>query len=460
VDDYRTGVPLVTYDELVPWIDRMAHGETDILFEGQPVAFELTGGSTGGRKLIPYSSASLADFAKAIVPWLSETMRRYAVQNGAAYWSISPAARAAQTTAGGLSIGLPDAAYLGDEWEGVFADTNAVSDWVGQLADIETWRLATLYGLVCCSDLRLVSVWSPTFLIMLLDNLEDTQEDLRAVLMRGEMIDGHALVADPAALARYESYLRNKDTRALWPHLRLVSCWADAASRPFYDQLRARMPNVDFQPKGLLLTEGVVTVPDTEGRRVLATDSGFFEFLGDNSETVLAHQLDVGACYEVIMTTGGGLYRYRTGDRVCCTGLLREAPCLQFVGRTTLTSDLVGEKLTEAFVDQCVQHVEGFRMLVPGREPLGYILVVDAKEQGVAQWRLADDIDRALSRNSQYKYARRVGQLAPLRIRKAKAPLHTYLMYLADKGGRLGDIKVPSLRAESYWAELFEGNRP
>ncbi len=437
----------------------MAHGDADILFKGRPVAFELTGGSTGGRKLIPYSSASLMDFAKAIVPWLSEIMRRYAVQSGAAYWSISPATRAAQTTPGGIPIGLSDAAYLDDVWQKVFVETTAVPDWVGQVSDIETWWRATLYALVRRADLRLMSVWSPTFLSMLLDNLEHYQQDLRAVLMHGEMIKGNALVADPAALARYESYLRSKDTSVLWPHLDLVSCWADAASRPFYVQLRARMPHVNFQPKGLLLTEGVVTVPSIEGHLVLAGDSGFFEFISDNGDFILAHHLDIGTCYEVVMTTAGGLYRYRTGDRVCCTGYSQEGPCLQFIGRSTLTSDLVGEKLTEAFVDQCLQHIAGFRILVPCNEPLGYILVVDAQEKDANKLELAADVDRALSQNPQYEYARRLKQLAPLRILKALDPMPTYVMHMAGKGVRLGDIKVPALHTESDWIELFEMDR-
>jgi len=454
-DEYRARVPLASYEDLSPWIDRMANGEADVLIAGRPVAFEMTGGSTGGRKVIPYSSSSLADFAKAIVPWLSDLVQRYQVEEGTAYWSVSPAARAPQEMAG-TPVGLPDGAYLDERWRRILAETSVVPPWISELTGIDTWRLATLYLLVCREDLRLISVWSPTFLLALLDGLEELNESLRAILAQGGVIADNPLPPNLSALEKYEAFLDNKELDGLWPRLGVVSCWADGSSRPFFDQLRARLPRVDFQPKGLLLTEGVVTVPDAEGRCVLAGDSGFFEFLSDDQEGLFAHQLRAGDEYEVVMTTSGGLYRYRTGDRVRCEDQAERGPVLRFLGRTTLTSDLVGEKLTEAFVDQCLQSVAGFRMLVPMHTPPGYLLVVDARERGATGPRQLEEIEAALSRNPQYAYARRLGQLAPLRLLRTHAPMRAYIDYMAGEGGRLGDIKVPALRPETHWVALFE----
>mgnify|MGYP000973600381 CR=1 FL=1 len=60
--------------------------------------------------------------------------------------------------------------------------------------------------------------------------------------------------------------------------------------------------------------------------------------------------LSSGSDYRLIVTTQGGLYRYDTGDRVCIRSMENGIPRLEFVGRDSLTSDLCGEKLTEAFV--------------------------------------------------------------------------------------------------------------
>ena len=48
---------------------------------------------------------------------------------------------------------------------------------------------------------------------------------------------------------------------ALWPRLVLVSCWADAAASDSAASLRRRLPHARLQPKGLLATEGVVSLP-------------------------------------------------------------------------------------------------------------------------------------------------------------------------------------------------------
>ena len=93
IEAYRRQVPLATYETLSPWLQRIIAGEDNVLFAGLPVAFEQTGGSTAGVKMIPYSEASLADFRSALLPWLAQVVNGYDLKNGRAYWAISPAAR-------------------------------------------------------------------------------------------------------------------------------------------------------------------------------------------------------------------------------------------------------------------------------------------------------------------------------------------------------------------------------
>ena len=50
VGEFRDRVPSISYDDVAPWIERAANGEADVLFKGRPVAFERTGGNTGGIK--------------------------------------------------------------------------------------------------------------------------------------------------------------------------------------------------------------------------------------------------------------------------------------------------------------------------------------------------------------------------------------------------------------------------
>jgi GH3 auxin-responsive promoter len=110
-------VPVRDYDSLRPWIDRVAAGESGVLTAEPAIAFEETGGSTSGRKLVPYTQASLAAFRAAVLPWLSDLARQSpATFAGQAYVALSPVARPAHLTAGGIPIGLPsEGAYLGDD---------------------------------------------------------------------------------------------------------------------------------------------------------------------------------------------------------------------------------------------------------------------------------------------------------------------------------------------------------
>ena len=408
--EFRESVPLVQYDQLTPWLDAIANGEAEQLFAGRPVAYERTGGSSSGAKLIPFSAAGLDDFRKALLPWLARAARRFAVR-GRLYLSLSPATRPSERI-GGVPVGLPDGAYLGSDAGAILADLSVVPLELAAIQDVEEWRSETIRCLENSPDLELISCWSPTFMLRLLEEIDDPV--------------------------------------ALWPRLRLVSCWASASSAPFADDLATRLPTAHLQPKGLMSTECVVTVPDDQDRPVLNT-AGFFEFLGEEG-VFLGTELQLGSTYEVVATTASGLYRYRTGDFVRCDGYARQdRPILEFVGRSALTSDLVGEKLTEPFISRCLASVPGFRMLVPASASNGYLLCV---ERGATVD--VEQIESQLCANPQYAYARRLGQLKPLRLTPVDRLFDRYVEIQVRAGVRLGDIKPNVLRTENNWLERIE----
>jgi hypothetical protein len=453
IQAYRKRVPLVRYEELRQVIERIAQGEADLLFRGRPAAFEQTGGSSGGSKLIPYTTHSLEDFQRGILPWLASLVSTYELTNGSIYLALSPATRQPQTTAGGIPIGLPDTAYLGPRAGRALMRLSALPGWVGEIPDIDSWRLASLYWLVRRSDLTLISVWSPSFMLRLLQGLTRQQDRLTALLAYGGKLGEHRLPADDAALVRYHRYLEDRESRLLWPLLRVVSCWMDGASRPFAERLQKMLPQAHFQGKGLLATEGVSTVPDSSGQPVLTADSGFYEFLDSTGKSRCAWELKPGEEYELVLTNAGGLYRYRTGDLVRFIRMSKDLPVLRFLGRNDLISDLVGEKLNEAFVAQCLGGIPGFNMLAPvtGEQP-HYTLITDHLD-GPRSERL-ERLEQALQANPQYAYARKLGQLAPLTPTFHPAPLDIYIKNAAPQQ-RLGEIKIPALLPPSMKAEWF-----
>lgn len=490
---YFNGHFLDTSDAtLAPWIERIANGESGVLTSAPVLAFEETGGSSGGRKRIPYTAHGLQAFQRGLLPWLDDLFEHFpALAGGRFYWAISPACRASTSTSGGIPVGLgSDAAYFGAQTGMAVAQALAVPGEVGAISDVTVWRQQTLLHLLGCADLVMISVWSPAFLTELLRH---------AVAQRNELADA---LADAAALragmVRAALASNPPDWRRIWPQLQLISCWDQAGSHAPAQQLRATFPGVTVQGKGLLATEGMVTLPLCDYPwPVLALESGFFEFLDRQGRTWLADEVQEGFEYEFLMTTHSGLYRYPLGDKVRVRGFAGRTPMLEFLGRGNCVSDLCGEKLVDAFVAQHLAALgQAFAMLAPDNgagnaqppaaattpmrdsttgdpahsqtagqsgEAMGdqsaahagharYLLLLDGATctaPGAAQ--LAAQLDAALCANPQYAYARQLGQLAPLAAARCDSPLEHWLATRMASGQRLGDIKVPALLTSCPW---------
>lgn len=468
---YAQRVPIVRYDALRGAINRMADGERSVLVTAPVIAFEETSGTSGGAKLVPYTAEALASFQRGLLPWLDDLYANVrGLDAGRAYWSISPAARALRQTAGGIPVGLPsDAAYLGEQVAASLLATLCVPPAAARITAIDEWRRFTLLHLLAANDLALISIWSPTFLQELLRHAQEDAGFYLRCLADGEPRFGAtatdtALPAPRACPARVELMREilaqpEPEWTRLWPQLAVISCWDHAAAKPYAAALRRAFPGVRVQGKGLLATEGLVTIPFGDAAMpVLAVDSGFYEFVDDAGTTRLASDVIPGAEYEVLLTNDSGFYRYAIGDRVRVHGFVGGAPTLEFVGRVGGGSDLCGEKLTEDFVGDALAALGlRFAMLAPiAAAPRGYALLLDAAEVEQSEAaRLAALADDALATNPQYAYARRLGQLTPVRALRCDHPMARWLALCQQRGQRLGDIKPVALCSIDGWQQQF-----
>ncbi len=467
---YARRVPIVRYDALRDSIARMAAGERGVLVTAPIIAFEETSGSSGGAKLVPYTEDALASFQSGLLPWLDDLHTGVeGLDQGRAYWSISPAARTPRQTAGGVPIGLPsDAAYLGNAVAGSLLATLCVPPAAAQITDIDAWRRFTLLHLLAAEDLALISIWSPTFLQELLRHAQEHADALVRCLVDGnpdvvegarELPPGPRVSRDRGDVIRDVLAQREPAWTRLWPQLAVISCWDQAAAKPYAAALRRAFPIVRVQGKGLLATEGLVTIPFGDAAMpVLAVDSGFYEFVDAAGTAWLAGDVIPGHDYEVLLTNDSGFYRYAIGDRVRVHGFVGGAPTLEFIGRTGGGSDLCGEKLTETFVGDALHALAlRFAMLAPSAHaPPGYVLLLDAAEvDAVDAARLAARVDDALAANPQYAYARQLRQLAPVRPLRCGHPATRWLDLCRQRGQRLGDIKPVALCTVDGWQQQF-----
>jgi hypothetical protein len=227
-------------------------------------------------------------------------------------------------------------------------------------------------------------------------------------------------------------------------------------------ELRNRLPQVFIQPKGLLATEACITIP-FGCCHPIAIHSHFFEFIDVNGRCHRAHELRINESYEVVVTTGGGLWRYRLGDHVQVTGFVGKTPSLRFLGRVGNVSDLFGEKLSEVFVAEVIRDLTNsvapepkFAMLAPHRLPNGWCYRL--YWEGTVPARASQLLEFMLLRNPQYGICRQLGQLEAARVHPVGPGSHErYVTRLVSQGMRLGDIKPMALSKLDSWAEVFPG---
>lgn len=427
-DAWRERVPILTDANLAADIAATAADGRPRLTEQAPLAFERTGGSAGGAKLVAYNAALLAAFRSATLVWLDGVLERYpAIMQGRFYATISPATRAPAVTASGVPIGLgSDAAYLGEDLAGHFLALLAVPPELGWIPDPDEWRIATLAALIAAEDLTFISLWSPTFLLALIEALPPIADAVAARLP--------APARARLAAARAGGGI---DTARLWPQLACISCWTDGASAGFASALAARFPNAAIDPKGVLATEAPITLTHgPEAQRVPALSQCLTEFIAADGTAHLCDELTAGQTYRAVITTPGGLYRYDIGDLFTCCGMAGGVPELEFIGRAGLTSDLVGEKLEDGFVARVLAGLPA--VLAPRSDAAGYEVVVDG---GHASPIDLAAIERGLCANPQYAYARAMHQLAPITLRKIDDLPGTLIASGIAAGRVMGDIK-------------------
>ena len=416
--DFAARVPMGDHASNVqPWIERMRTPD-DRKLTIEPVRFfEKTSGTTAEAKLIPFTNGLRKEIARAVAAWMGGLyLEHSSVFAGPAYWSISPPLIQTHPPVAGVPVGnLDDTSYFPPR------SARALREWLvmnqaGRPETADALYSHTLDQLLARRDLAFVSLWSPTFFLNL---------DHRLRKRLG-----------------YDFTWADE-----WPQLAVLSCWTSAQSGQWIGEVGERLGSgVKIQGKGLMATEGVTSAPYPGGSPVLTVRSHFYEFLDPETGDVrLAHELVTGSRHEVVLTTGGGLYRYLTGDLVKVTGHLDRAPRLRFVGRTGRSVDLVGEKLSEPQVIKALAGTRGF--LVPRTKPSGYLLCVEDAGPQAEGDALAARTEAALSANPYYAQACRLGQLSPLALHRLPGGFTAnFGRKWADRHGlREGDVKLPAL---------------
>lgn len=497
IASYRARVPIAGYETFQPLIDETMKTGMPVLTKERPLIYEPTSGSASAAKYIPYTASLQREYLRSIHAWLSDLYSCvHPIKNGRHFWSVSPPSQAARTTGDSTPIGFSDdTAYLG--WKGsVMERAMAVPSCVRHLSSVENFKYSVGYFLLQAQDAALFSVWSPGFLTLILDTLHRYAE--RIV---GDIASGSLSLPDPEPSAFLQPYVKARRRRSrecerlfsifsgdrpllyrsLWPQLALISCWADGSSAEGAARIRDLFPGVPVQGKGLCATEGIVSIPIFQsGGAVAAYTSHFLEFIPrDGNGALCVDELEEGNSYSVVLTTGGGLYRYALGDIVRVAGHMGSLPVLSFVGREHV-SDVTGEKLHEEEVERAVhaalaseQAAAAFWMVSPEQEGQScfYVLYFEMEDGDTFSRdraaRVEKRVEEEFCKNFHYLNSRRLGQLAPLRLfRVFGAGQEAYFRRCISEGKKAGGIKPALLDRRTGWRQWFTGgfcdteNRP
>jgi hypothetical protein len=481
-EEFAARVPLAEYDDFADAIAAARKGERFGLAAETPELLEPTSGSSGRPKLVPITSALRREFTAAVQPWIAWLYLAHPrLLLGRQYWAISPNTPV-PAEEGGVAAAIPtgfadDAEHLGFVARWLSRAVLCTPPELCRVADPDSFTRLTLIFLLREKNLRLISVWHPSFLTLLLDAIPRHAPDVLEALRTGRVPEHCVLSTElrDRIGARLRPERRRADELAglelgrhpervgeVWPRLQVVSCWEGSRSEPWLGRLRALFPRAVVQSKGLLATEGCVTIPTGCGRlHPCAVRSHVLEFIPANGATALpVWALERGREYSVVLTTGGGLWRYRLHDVVRVTGFCGATPCLEFLGKDNSVSDLVGEKLADRQVAEALEDATttlgvrpAFAMLVP--EPAGsdaalcgYRLLLElesAAGQPDAAPEFARCVERGLNRNYHYAHARRLGQIRAVQATVVRNGMDAYLAVRDALGARRGTVKIPAL---------------
>ena len=236
-----------------------------------------------------------------------------------------------------------------------------------------------------------------------------------------------------------------------------------------------------------MATEGIITFPmHCKDGHVLSTLSHFFEFIPIDSATGKADATAIPACevqkgrmYSVVITTGGGFYRYRLSDLVIVEDFYRSCPVLRFIGKEDHFSDHMGEKLSEYHVQKVLGQAftetglpTVFSLLTPEDSDQGfrYALFIEMDETGRIEQAASlkvtllksvlSAVEKGLHENYHYAYCRRLDQIKPpvlyvLEQKNGVSASDIFLNESMKRGQRLGNIKSCVLHRETGWKEAF-----
>ena len=322
---FRTQVPLRTYEELLPWIERILAGKPDVLWPGHPIYLATTSGTTAGAKYIPITRDSIPFHIQsardALLFYVYHSGKTDFVNGRMTFLSGSPEL---ETHTSGIPLGRLSGiahhyvpSYLTRNRLPSFA-VNCIDDWETKVERMLDESLA--------SDLRLLSGIPPWVQMYL--------ERVRARTGRA-----------PAEI---------------WPHLQ-VYVHGGVDFRPYQHLILEALGRPVDLVETYPASEGFIAFQDdyrAEGLLLRFNQGMYFEFVPLNevgkADAPRLHlgQVQLDQQYAIVLNTNSGLWGYVIGDTVRFVSL--NPPRIKVTGRIKHFISAFGEHVIQEEVNQAL----------------------------------------------------------------------------------------------------------
>jgi sterol desaturase/sphingolipid hydroxylase (fatty acid hydroxylase superfamily) len=439
-------LPVVTYEELRPYVEEQLQTGRPALTVEQPAMYNKTSGTTGQPKYVPVTPLEL-ELRRRHGALL--TFRQYAFDPLAFSGNVWAVASAA--VEGRFENGVPWGSASGLLYASmpkIIADKYVLPPEVFEVANAELKYLLMLRLALAQKNITYLTCANPATLLKLRSLVNEHWAGLVSDIERGGFwrseelpphimqATGRCLHAIPRRAAELRAIFERGQSATfadLWPFLRMVSTWTSGNCAVSAGNIRSILPvHARIVELGYLSSEfqGTITVDCETSVGLPALRDYFLEFIepeqwdAGERKFLQLHQLETGRDYYIVITTPSGLYRYFMNDIVNISGKIGATPALRFRQKGKGVTSIVGEKLYESQVTEAVHRAERhfglhteFFMMLADMERNSYELLIEAGKETAPAAVLAHFIDAALSElNVEYCAKRDSDRLAPLRV--------------------------------------------
>ncbi|MFZ0599727.1 MAG: GH3 auxin-responsive promoter family protein [Flavobacterium sp.] len=352
-------VPIATYEELQPLIERTRQGEQGVFWETPIKWFAKSSGTTNAKsKFIPVSSEALED---CHYKGSKDLLCLYLNNNEDSELFL------------GKSLRLGGSSQIYENNNTYFGDLSAIL--------IENMPIWAEFSSTPSNKTSLMSEW---------------EAKIAAIINETKTENVTSFAGVPSwMLVLMNKVLENTGKESLleiWPNLE-VYFHGGVSFSPYKEQYKKILPSKDFKYYEIYnASEGFFAIQDLNNSSdlLLMLDYGiFYEFISmdtfgtPNQKVVRLADVELNKNYAIVITTNSGLWRYLIGDTVRFTSL--NPYRIRVTGRTKHHINVFGEELMVENTDQAIAKA----CQLTQTEVIDYTVApifMQDKEKGAHEW--------------------------------------------------------------------------